>query len=82
MTAEIPDPQSFIDMYGPDAQVVLGEGEGKPMSLSTALQFEEMCTIDSEVRMDPVRRTRFLARSLAAGGSLLPEHEYLLGEGE
>jgi hypothetical protein len=81
MPAKITDPESFIDMYGLEAKVVLGEGQ--EMTLGQALEFEEMfCTADTGIRRDPAKRIGYLARKLAAGGSLRPEHEHLLGEGE
>ncbi len=83
MSSEIPDPERFMEMYGPDALVVTGKEGSKPLTLEQALLREAMlCEANKEVRQDPVRRVRFLARALAAGGSLLPEHAYLIEESE
>jgi hypothetical protein len=83
MTPEIPDPQDFIDEYDSKARVTVGDGDGREMTLAQALQLEALlCTADEAARKDPAKRTAYLAKILATGGSLKPEHEYLLGEGE
>ncbi len=77
MTPEIPSPQQLIDTYGQNAPVVVGDGS--PMTLGQALAFEEMfCTADVANRHDQPKRVGFLAGILAAGGTLKPEHQYLL----
>jgi len=71
------DPQTFVDTYGLDAPVAFDNGMN--VSLGQALQMEAMfCTADAVSRQDPAKRVRYLAGMLAAGGTLLPEHEYLL----
>lgn len=79
MSNGVPDPQEFIDAYGPDAPVVVGEG--MEMSLGQALQAEKLlCPKEKTDREDPVKRLGYLASMLHAGGSLRSEHQYLLGE--
>jgi hypothetical protein len=81
MTAEMPDAQRFMEMYRPDDRVRF-EDTGAEMTLGQALQLEALlCTADTDARQDPLRRIGYLARILAAGGSLLPEHEHLLEDG-
>lgn len=76
-SAEIPDPQTFIDSYGLNAAVVAGKGI--EMTLGQALEFERMlCPAGTTARQDPVKRVGYLANMLAAGGSLRPEDEHYL----
>ena len=71
-----PDPEEFLEVYGPAAPVVAG---GQEMTLGQALQFEAMfCPANKEARQDPGKRVPYLAGMLAAAGTLLPEHEWLL----
>ena len=82
MTAEVPDPESFIDMYGRDDRVRFAD-TGAEMALGQALQLEALlCKGDPDAVQDPLRRVRYLARILAEGGSLLREHEHLLEDTE
>lgn len=73
--------EEFLGNYPEDARVRLGEGA--EMTITQALAFEKMfCPADPQKRQDPERRVAFLAGMLAAGGSLLPEHEYLVKPAE
>jgi hypothetical protein len=81
MTREIPDPESFIDTYGLDAPVMAGNGMA--MTLGQALEAERvLCPADMIDRQDPIKRVGYLARMLYQGGTLRPEDEYLVAEGE
>jgi hypothetical protein len=76
-SVEIPDPQTFIDSYGPDAVVVAGNVT--KMTLGQALEFERLlCPADATERQDPAKRVGYLANMLAAGGSLRPADECYL----
>jgi hypothetical protein len=78
---ETPDPQAFIDVYGPDAQV--GFDNGMSMKLGQALDMERsFCPADQVNRQDPAKRIRYLAKILAAGGSLRPEDSQYLPKPE
>lgn len=80
MTAEqagIPDPESFANVYGPEAPVVLGNGRAITLGQAFALE-AAFCDADPVARQDPVKRIGYLARILEAGGSLRPEHEGFL----
>ena len=77
MSTEIPDPQAFIDSYGPDAQVVVGNG--MEMSLEQALKAEALlCPADAITRQDPRKRIGYIANMLAAAGSLREEDAHHL----
>lgn len=79
MEREAIDPQDFIEAYGPDAAVMVGGG--MEMTLGQALQAERLlCPADSTNRQDPAKRVGYLARILAAGGSLREEDQHLLVE--
>ena len=81
MERKLPDPQAFIDAYGADAKVVVGNG--RPLTLGQALEAERLlCPADVTARQDPERRLGYLANMLAAGGSLRPEDAHLLGQQE
>lgn len=67
------DPQAFIQAYGPDAPVVIGEG-GMQLTLGQALAAEALCPASKDAIVDPVRRVAFLAGILAAAGTLREEH--------
>lgn len=73
------DPQSLIDSYGLDAVVKLGDME---TTMGQAFQLEALCPVKPEDRQDPAARARYIAKMLAAGESLLPEHEHLLDASE
>ena len=73
---QLPDPQEFIDSYGPDAPVSFGEGS--EMTLAQALELEAMfCEASDASRTNTVKRLGFLAQKLHAAGTLRPEDEYL-----
>ena len=77
---DIPDPEAFLGNYDPSSPVQVGERE---LTLEQALAFEALlCTAEETDRRDPGKRTIFLAGALAAGGSLLPEHEHLISKPE
>jgi hypothetical protein len=77
---DIPDPEAFLGNYDPSSPVRVGDRE---MTLRQALSFEALlCTAEETDRGDPGKRTTFLAGALAAGGSLLPEHEHLVSKPE
>ena len=77
---EVPDPQALIEAYGLDARVVVGSGD-LAMTLGQALLAESLlCPANPTERQDPRRRLSYLAGMLAAGGSLRPEDEHLLGD--
>jgi len=78
----IPAPEVFLADYDPSSPVIVGEGEVET-TLGQALAGEAlMCKAKAAVRRDPDTRTTFLAGILDAGGSLLPEHEYLVSKPE
>lgn len=77
MAPEIPGLEAFMAAYSTDVPVVVGGGVR--MKLGQALQFEGLsCTADKADRLDPRKRIGFLVGLLAAAGSLLPEHAFLL----
>jgi hypothetical protein len=79
MATEKLDPQTFIDSYGLDAKVLVGEGMS--ISLGQALEAERLlCPAETNDRQDPVKRIGYLATMLGAAGSLRPEHLDLLSE--
>jgi hypothetical protein len=70
-------PDSFYDIYGPDA-AILTPG-GSPATLGYAKQMEELaCMADADKRSDPELRKRYMAKMLFNAGSLHEEHYYLL----
>ena len=81
MSREIRDPQSFVDSYGLDASVVVGNG--MKMTLGQALAAERLlCPAEAIDRQDPAKRIGYLARILAEGGSLLQDDRHWLGDTE
>ena len=77
---DIPDPEAFLGNYDSSSPVRVGDRE---LTLEQALAFEALaCTAKETDRRDPSKRTTFLAGALAAGGSLLPEHEHLVSKPE
>ncbi len=75
---EIPNQKAFIESYGLDAKVVVGSGDME-LGLGAALEMEALfCPADTIARQDPEKRARYLAAILNAGGSLKPEHLFLL----
>ena len=74
---EIPDPQQFIDSYGPDADIAFDNG--MRMTLGQALEAERvLCQADPSARQEPAKRLGWLAARLAAADSLRPEDAHLL----
>ena len=74
---EAPDPQAFIDSYGPAAPVAFGNG--LQTTLGQALEAESLlCPADAATRQDPLRRIGYLANMLAAADSLRPEDAHYL----
>lgn len=69
--------QDLVAMYGDDAAVSIN---GIKLSLGQAMQMEAaFCPPEAaEARRDPALRQAKLAQMLFDGGSLLPDHEYLL----
>ena len=79
---DIPDPEAFLANYDPSSPVQVGDSKLET-TLGQALAAEAfMCTAEDTDRQDPGKRTIFLAGALAAGGSLLPEHEHLVSKPE
>ncbi len=74
---ETPQPQDFIDKYGPDVQVAMPNGD--LITLGDALAAEELfCPADESKRQDPAKRVQYMAGMVAAAGNLQPEDEYLV----
>jgi hypothetical protein len=77
MEYETPDPQLFIDSYGLDAPVKVGNG--MQISLGQALDAERLlCPADPEKREDPIKRIGYIASMLGEAGTLRPEHQHLI----
>jgi hypothetical protein len=82
MREQLPDPQAFIDSYGPDAAVAF-EATGLRTTLGQALAVEAMlCTAEPSRRQDPARRIGYLANILAAADSLRDEDRDLIPQSE
>lgn len=83
MEKENLSPQEFIESYGLSAPVRVGRGEGREVTLGQALKAENaFCPADKEKREDPVERVGYLAKILAAAGTLRPEDEHFLSRPE